>query len=206
MLCLTELGSQNFHIIDEHLLQEDELKMLVDQMPRINLMGRRSSNAKKQLKDLDGIVEPVSIENIRKLIPDFRLDQDPEKNIVLIQYKRDAQTVSLLIFVTPDGEGFIVRLPLLEVGLGLPSSQIEQIVRMYRFKLQHYKRFEILTEREVEVLQLLANGYNNPEIAEKLFLSRQTIETHRKNLKRKLELRCFLDLMRYAFVFNLVEV
>lgn len=89
---------------------------------------------------------------------------------------------------------------------GKHQKKIERIIKMDEFKLKHFKQFQSLTEREVEILKLLANGYNNPKIADKLFLSRSTVETHRKNLKRKLELKSLRDLMRYAFVFDLVEV
>lgn len=88
---------------------------------------------------------------------------------------------------------------------GLTSREVEQIVKMYQFKQKHAKQFNQLTEREIEVLELLANGFNNPQIAETLFLSRQTVETHRKNIKRKLNLRSLLDLMRYAFAFDLIN-
>lgn len=82
----------------------------------------------------------------------------------------------------------------------------ERIVKMHQFKLKHLKRFQQLSSREIEVLTLLANGYNNPRIAKHLFISRHTVETHRKNLKRKLKLRSLRDLMRYAFAFDLLEV
>lgn len=90
-------------------------------------------------------------------------------------------------------------------GAGLASKEIRQITRMYRFRQAHMQQFQQLSKREIEVLKLLANGCNNEQAAAKLFLSRYTIETHRKNIKRKLNIQSFLDLMRYAFAFNLIE-
>jgi DNA-binding NarL/FixJ family response regulator len=58
--------------------------------------------------------------------------------------------------------------------------------------------YQTLTNREREVLQLAAEGYTNPAIAEKLFISPRTAETHRANLMRKLDLRGQTDLIRYA--------
>jgi two-component system, NarL family, response regulator NreC len=49
--------------------------------------------------------------------------------------------------------------------------------------------YETLTTREREVLQLAAQGYNNAEIADRLFISRRTVEIHRANLLRKLGLK-----------------
>ena len=55
-----------------------------------------------------------------------------------------------------------------------------------------------LSPREREVLQLATEGYGNPEIADKLFISPRTAETHRTNLMRKLGLQSQTDLVRFA--------
>ncbi len=58
--------------------------------------------------------------------------------------------------------------------------------------------YDRLTSREREVLQLAAEGHANAEIAERLFISRRTVETHRANLFQKLGLRSQTDLVRFA--------
>lgn len=63
---------------------------------------------------------------------------------------------------------------------------------------------EPLTTREREVLKLIAEGYSSPEIAERLVLSPRTVETHRANIMRKLELRSTADLIRYAIRHGLI--
>lgn len=55
-----------------------------------------------------------------------------------------------------------------------------------------------LSKREIEVLQLIAEGFTNAEIAEKLFTSRRTIESHRKNLIEKTGVKNTASLIRYA--------
>lgn len=62
-----------------------------------------------------------------------------------------------------------------------------------------------LTDREYQVLRLLANGYINREIAEQLGVGVKTIDTHRANLLRKLGLRHNVDLVRFAIRQRLVE-
>ena len=62
-----------------------------------------------------------------------------------------------------------------------------------------------LTPRESEVLGLLAQGYMNPEIAEKLVLSVRTIETHRANIQRKTGISNRAELISYALEHGLVE-
>lgn len=62
-----------------------------------------------------------------------------------------------------------------------------------------------LTEREVEVLRLIALGHTNAEIATQLFLSIRTVETHRAHIQQKLRLGSRADLVRYALEHDLVS-
>ncbi|MEO6992490.1 MAG: response regulator transcription factor [Lacunisphaera sp.] len=62
-----------------------------------------------------------------------------------------------------------------------------------------------LSPREREVLQLAAEGYANPEIAEKLFISPRTAETHRTNLMRKLALQSQTDLVRFSIRKGIIQ-
>jgi len=58
--------------------------------------------------------------------------------------------------------------------------------------------YELLTSREREILQLIAEGRSNKEIAASLNLSLHTVETHRRNLQEKLNLHSFAELILYA--------
>jgi two-component system response regulator NreC len=63
-----------------------------------------------------------------------------------------------------------------------------------------------LTEREVEVLRLIALGHTNVEIGERLYLSTRTVETHRAHIQRKLRRTSRAELVRYALEHHLVDV
>jgi len=63
-----------------------------------------------------------------------------------------------------------------------------------------------LTERELEVLRLIALGHTNAEIAEQLYLSTRTVETHRAHIQRKLGRNTRAELVRYALEHNLMDV
>jgi two-component system, NarL family, response regulator NreC len=62
-----------------------------------------------------------------------------------------------------------------------------------------------LSEREVEVLRMIALGHTNAEIAEQLFLSIRTVESHRAHIQQKLRRSSRADLVRYALDHGLVE-
>jgi two-component system NarL family response regulator len=57
---------------------------------------------------------------------------------------------------------------------------------------------KLLTAREREVLQLLAEGASSPEIGRRLFVATSTVETHRRNIMRKLGIHSVADLTKYA--------
>ena len=62
----------------------------------------------------------------------------------------------------------------------------------------------LLTDREREILQLIAKEYTNKDIAEELFISERTVETHRKNIFRKTGTNNLVGLIKFAYANNLI--
>jgi two-component system response regulator NreC len=67
------------------------------------------------------------------------------------------------------------------------------------------RQLDGLTERETEVLRLIALGHTNTEIAHKLYLSVRTVESHRAHIQQKLRLSTRADLVRYALDHDLID-
>lgn len=84
------------------------------------------------------------------------------------------------------------------------SKKMNRIISEENFKQKHAKDFEFLTLREIEILKLLAEGLNNPRISDQLYISRRTVEQHRKNINRKLQIHTYRDIMSYAYAFDLI--
>jgi DNA-binding NarL/FixJ family response regulator len=64
----------------------------------------------------------------------------------------------------------------------------------------------VLTRREKEVLELIAEGLTNNEIAAKLFISSTTVDTHRKNLLAKLSAKNTAELVKLAFFYKIISI
>lgn len=62
-----------------------------------------------------------------------------------------------------------------------------------------------LSEREIEVIKLISDGLSNKEIAEKIFLSTHTVNTHRKNIMNKLGIKNTAGIVIYAFRENIIQ-
>ncbi|MCD6379438.1 response regulator transcription factor, partial [bacterium] len=59
--------------------------------------------------------------------------------------------------------------------------------------------------REMEILQLIAEGYTSKEIAENLYISVKTVENHRANIKNRIDIHDTAGLVRYAIQIGLIE-
>lgn len=155
-------------------------------------------------------LHPDTMSSLDQILPEFYSKKEKHATISFMQYGklyRKEDYLPLLTFSkvsTLPGE-VKLWIYLDATKLGNNVRGIDRIVEMDEFKLKNFRRFQTLTAREVEVLTLMAQGLNNPKIAEQLFLSRSTIETHRKNLKKKLELKSYRDVMRYALAFDLIH-
>jgi DNA-binding NarL/FixJ family response regulator len=68
------------------------------------------------------------------------------------------------------------------------------------------ERLPVLTKREKEVLQLVAEGLTNPQIAEKLFVSQSTIDSHRKSVMTKLQVKNTAALLKFSVENGLVSL
>lgn len=87
-----------------------------------------------------------------------------------------------------NGESFFVE------GKTKPASQVSE----------HNGQADILTPREKLILRLIAQGKTNKQIAEELFISNRTVDTHRNNLMRKLNISSTVQLVHYAYSNNLL--
>jgi len=79
-----------------------------------------------------------------------------------------------------------------------------RIQEEFQFANKNIQNFQSLTKREKEIIQLLAKGITNLEISEQLYISRCTVEQHRKNINRKLKIKSFAHLMLYIYAFDLI--
>lgn len=101
--------------------------------------------------------------------------------------------------------------PLLVMGLAIPlhpdnhfAAKVQRLIDENDFLRQHSASFACLTRREREVLRLVALGHTATEIGTQLFLSPQTVATHRRNLRQKLGANSAFELGQYARAFDLI--
>ncbi|MBO6573324.1 MAG: hypothetical protein JJ958_12880 [Balneola sp.] len=84
------------------------------------------------------------------------------------------------------------------------NQKIRRIAGEEIFVRQNFGQFQNLTDRELEILKLIASGDTNSRISDKLFISIETVKQHRKNIKKKTECKNTVALVRFAQAFDLV--
>lgn len=87
-------------------------------------------------------------------------------------------------------------------GIYFSEEVIDELQRTSQRKKQ--KEEAHLTAREIEIIQLIEKEYNNKQIAETLFISERTVETHRKNIFRKTNTSSVIGLVKYAYEHRLI--
>lgn len=89
----------------------------------------------------------------------------------------------------------------------LSNTITELVVNSYMKESQTgvHDAAKSMSTREREILQLLAEGYNNKDVSEKLNLSVKTVETHRANIMRKMGFKNITELVLYAVRNHMVQ-
>ena len=128
--------------------------------------------------------------------------------VILSMYANEAYVLEALgngasAYVMKDSSSADLLLAVREVAAGrryLSPPLSDRAIEVYQEKAKAatLDKYETLTTREREVLQLTAEGHTNAEIASRLGISSRTAETHRSNLMHKLSLHTQADLIRYA--------
>lgn len=101
----------------------------------------------------------------------------------------------------PDEELLLAIRTIYTGGTYIHPKMATSLVREFVNKDQNIKQadpFELLSKREIEVLPLIAKGYGNKEIAQKLFISVKTVEAHKAKIMGKLNLKSRPELVEYA--------
>jgi DNA-binding NarL/FixJ family response regulator len=119
-------------------------------------------------------------------------------------YIRQAFKSNVSAYVPKECEFSVLVSAIVAVASGnhyLPPSVSDVIINAYvaGSSVDSANSYDTLTDREREVLQLVADGLTNAEVSKRLFISCRTVESHRASLKRKLKLKNEAEIIRYAF-------
>ncbi len=209
-------------LVDDHTLVRDGIRSLLAHETNFKFVGEASNGLQAihflEENEVDVILMDINmpvmngIEATREITRKF-----PKVKVLTLSMNKDKGYISKMLnagaigYVLKDTEHEELVESIKHVSSGQPffgteTSRIMMESFMPNVKLQHSGNDiapEELTPREKEVLALIAAEMTNPEIAEKLFISVRTVDTHRRNLLIKLGSKNSIGLVKYAIKHNL---
>ncbi|MFP3845832.1 response regulator [Priestia filamentosa] len=203
-------------LVDDHVLIRKGMSLLLGNYPDITVVGEASDGEEAiqsaYLTTPHVILMDISIPNgldgftatkeIKKNLPDTKIIMLTMHNE--ITYIQKAIKVGADGYILKNSQGGEMHEAIQSVytgrryyEVGLPQEQIEKL-----FKKKGKKNTDILSTREQEIVRLTILGYSNIQIADKLFISSKTVESHKANIMQKLNLNNKAELIQYGITNN----
>jgi DNA-binding NarL/FixJ family response regulator len=208
-------------IADDHTLFRAGLRALFASEEDIEVVGEAGDGEEAFRKALElrpeVVVMDLMMPNVNGMEATRRLHAElPETKVLVLSMYDDEEHVQRLL--ASGASGYMLKKAtsdellraLREVvagGVPLDPSVAAKVVKDYVRRVQGDEEPGAeLTPRELEVLKLIAQGGSNQAIAAELGLSRKTVDVHRANLMRKLELHTVTELVKYALRRGLITL
>lgn len=207
-------------VADDHHILLDGLKALLQKQKDIDIAGL-FDNGKSLFEALPTLKPQVALVDIN--MPEMdgltltkKIQQHfPHINILVLSMHDDA--LHIMELIEAGASGYLLKnvtdKELLEaikaVAAGKRYFSPEVSEKLAALAMQQQRKGEHpsepkLTERELEILRLIAQEYSNAKIADTLYISERTVETHRKNMLRKTNNKTIVGLLKYALENRLI--
>jgi DNA-binding NarL/FixJ family response regulator len=138
----------------------------------------------------------------------------PELKIIALTLYKDPEFVKAIIDVEADGylmknEDAAEIISVVRHVMNDGTHYSNEIVSILKDELKREKSKSTaaaeLSKRELEIIKLICQEFSSVEIAEKLFISKATVDVHRKNIVQKLEIKSIVGLIRFALQNGIVD-
>lgn len=202
-------------LADDHQLMRSGLRLMLERQPDLTVVGEASDGreAVSLAKSLNPevVVMDIGMPNLNGIEAARQMTQDnPQLAVVIVSMHSDESYV--LRALKAGARGYLLKdsaeVDLIKAVNAVGSGKSFFSPAVSKMLLDDYVRklkrtgnedpYDLLTPREREILQLIAEGKSNKDIANLLNLSVYTVESHRSNLMAKLNLRGLPELILYA--------
>ena len=217
-----ECGKIRVLLADDHTILRAGLRMMLNAQPDIEVVGE-ASDGRQAIAEAQRLAPEVILMDItmpecngieatrqvKRLLPDVRV-------LVLTMHENEEYLFQVL---RAGASGYMLKeaadtelisaIRVVSTGrFYLSPSAQTMMVSDYLQRVrtgEERDSYGALTEREREILKLVAEGYTNNQIAERLFISPKTVDTHRTHIMDKLNLHSRAELVKYAMRRGLLE-
>jgi len=202
-------------LADDHTVMRNGLRLLLERQPHLQVVGEaadgRQAVAISESANPDVVIMDIGMPNLNGIEATRQIvNRNPRTAIAILSMHSDESYVIRALkagaraYLLKDSAeaDLLAAVRALTEGKSFFSPAISKIlVEDYMRQLESRgaeDTYELLTNREREILQLLAEGRTNKEVANMLNLSLYTVETHRAHILQKLNLHSVPELILYA--------
>lgn len=210
-------------ICDDHTILRDGIKLLLNSQPDLEVVGEavdgRDAVEKAHLLKPDVILMDIGMPGLNGLeaTKHIRRDEPDARVLVLTMYESDEYIAQMLeagavgyVLKKVAGSELVYAIhSIFQGGTFLYPSITKRLVEDYLRRVEQGEErdsFSSLTDREREVLQLIAEGHTNKEIADLLSLSSRTVQNHRAHIMEKLGMHDRGELIKYAIQKGIIQL
>jgi len=202
-------------LVDDHRIVLDGLVSLLENDPDFIVLAALGSGEELlefiKTDQPDILLTDYSLPGISGLEITRMVKRDyPQIKVVALSMHDEGHLVKSMLKEGVDGyllkniQQFELKNAIKQVILGMPYVSPE-ITRLLMHDVNHPAEEQVLlTDRERDILRLIAKEYSNKKMADELFISERTVETHRKNIFRKTNTTSLVGLIKYAYEHKLI--
>lgn len=211
-------------LADDHQIFRDGIKSLLSDEDNLEIIGEASNGDELlsllKIKSPEILILDVSMPRITGIeLTKIITQQYPDiKILILSMHKNEEFVITAMI---NGAKGYLPkdtsRKELLDaiasisegeeyLGKLISSSILKSYIKKSYSGFDRLDKEEQLTSREIEIIELIGKGFSNKEIADKLFISVRTVDSHKNHIMCKLKLRTTAELIIYGIKNKIIEI
>lgn len=209
-------------LVDDHSIIRNGIKLMLKKNATIKIVAEANSGIEaidfleKNAQDIDVVLMDIDMPGLNG-IDTTKVITKEYKNIKVLALSMHIEEKYITEMLGAGAIGYILKQASIEElnqaietiaqGKKYYSNEVSTTMinaLMHNGKANKKDTINVLSEREKEVLSLIALGETNKEVGEKLFISARTVESHRRKIMEKLEMKNTAELIRYAIENNMM--
>jgi len=204
-------------LVDDHQIILDSLGLLFDLMEGITLVDT-VNDSRKVLellaeKNVDILITDMSMPYMNGIELSFQVKEKyPDMKILMLTVNdqgdriQDAFKAGISGYVMKKAGRIELEKAIRTIAAGQLhfSQEVMRTLLSTKEGDDQFEKIKHLTKREVEIIKLIVREFSSAEIAEKLFISQGTVETHRHNIFKKLDVKNAIGLVKFALKYKLI--
>lgn len=209
-------------LIDNHKIFVESLELVLSSNPNFEIVntfysGKDALHFLENGDEVDLIISDLQMASLSGIDLTIQVKkQYPQIKVILLTMIEDIHTIKYALQIGVDGyvlksaDKQTLERAITAVIEGEHFFSEEVLKALIDYEKKHLCNHQYLpsqlTKREIEVLQLISDEHTTQSIADKLFISIPTVETHRRNLMQKLNVKNVIGMVKYAFKHGIASI